>query len=65
LTQWDVTKTFYLGVEVLYSELHSANSSNNTVPTGNAFGGATTGTTQIKDQSNWMISVRAHRDFLP
>jgi hypothetical protein len=23
-TQWDVTKTFYLGVEVLYSELKSA-----------------------------------------
>ena len=23
-TQWDVTKTFYLGVEVLYSQLHSA-----------------------------------------
>ena len=23
-TQWDVTKTFYLGVEVLYQDLHSA-----------------------------------------
>ena len=23
-TQWDVTKTFYLGVEVLYQNLHSA-----------------------------------------
>jgi hypothetical protein len=64
-TQWDVTKTFYLGVEVLYSDLRSANSFNGTIPTNNAFGGATTGTTQVHDQSNWMVSVRAHRDFLP
>jgi hypothetical protein len=64
-TQWDVTKTFYLGVEVLYQDLHSANSFNNTVPTNNAFAGATTGTTAIKDQSSWTVTVRAHRDFLP
>jgi hypothetical protein len=64
-TQWDVTKTFYLGVEVLYSDLRSANSFNGTIPTNNTFGGATTGTTQVHDQSNWLVSVRAHRDFLP
>jgi hypothetical protein len=27
-TQWDVTKTFYLGVEVLYENLHSAQTGN-------------------------------------
>ena len=27
-TQWDVTKTFYLGVEVLYQDLHSAHDRN-------------------------------------
>jgi len=66
-TQWDVTKTFYLGVEVLYSDLHSAQSFNNLVPTGNAFGGANANgaPTAVKDQSSWMVSVRAHRDFLP
>ena len=66
-TQWDVTKTFYLGVEVLYSDLRSAQSFNNLVPTGNAFGGANANgaPTTVKDQSSWMVSVRAHRDFLP
>jgi hypothetical protein len=64
-TQWDVTKTFYLGVEVLYSTLHSAQTFNGTTGgTSYAFGGAGVGTT-VHDESNWMVSVRAHRDFLP
>jgi hypothetical protein len=63
--QWDVTKTFYLGVEVLYSDLHSAQSFNNLVPVGNVFAGAAAASTAVKDQSNWLVSVRAHRDFLP
>jgi hypothetical protein len=68
-TQWDVTKTFYLGVEVLYSQLNSA------TPAGGA-GGAIPGgvalqapgtviLTQEPRSSSWMVSVRAHRDFLP
>jgi hypothetical protein len=61
-TQWDVTKTFYLGVEVLYENLHSA-----TLSTTNALGSAAFGaaTTQANNENNWMVSVRAHRDFLP
>jgi hypothetical protein len=64
-TQWDVTKTFYLGVEVLYSQLRTAQSFNNLVPTGVAIGGATAATTAVQNQSSWMVSLRAHRDFLP
>ena len=67
-TQWDVTKTFYLGVEVLYQDMHSAQSANNLVPASVLIGngaGAPTTTTQVKDQSNFMVSIRAHRDFLP
>jgi hypothetical protein len=30
-----------------------------------ALGGASAASTQIKDQSNWMVSVGAHRNFLP
>ena len=72
-TQWDVTKTFYLGVEVLYSDLHSAQTGCGVITTGgcggvpvpgftSAFGGAS----QIEaDSHSWMVSVRAHRDFLP
>jgi hypothetical protein len=67
-TQWDVTKTFYLGVEVLYSDLHSATTGTAfltpVVAGGNsyAFGGASQ---TEADSHNWMVSVRAHRDFLP
>jgi hypothetical protein len=63
-TQWDVTKTFYLGVEVLYQKIQSATFS----PTGAlgvnapAFGAATN---QVGSESNWMVAIRAHRDFLP
>jgi hypothetical protein len=61
-TQWDVTKTFYLGVEVLYQSLHSATLSTTGALGATAFGAATT---QANNSSNWMVSVRAHRDFLP
>jgi hypothetical protein len=63
-TQWDVTKTFYLGVEVLYQSMHSAtlNTTGALLGTTQAFGAATT---QAANSSNWMVTVRAHRDFLP
>jgi hypothetical protein len=66
-TQWDVTKTFYLGVEVLYQNLHSAQTGTGSVigPAGfasYAFGGATA---NEANASNWTVTVRAHRDFLP
>jgi len=73
-TQWDVTKTFYLGVEVLYQNLHSAQSGCGSVLNGScgvavagsgagvAFGNA--GVLE-NNSSSWMVSVRAHRDFLP
>jgi hypothetical protein len=68
-TQWDVTKTFYLGVEVLYTELNSASPTggtngslggtqyNNVPPSGATF--------QEAHASAWSFTVRAHRDFLP
>ena len=66
-TQWDVTKTFYLGVEVLYQDLHSAQTGTGSVigPAGfasYAFGGATV---NEANASNWSVTLRAHRDFLP
>jgi len=72
-TQWDVTKTFYLGVEVLYEDLHSAQTGCGTVVAGGCAGGAVGGNTVAfgnaglleNNSSNWMVSVRAHRDFLP
>jgi len=62
--QWDVTKTFYLGVEVLYEDMKSATPNTGT---GGAIGavGFGSSTVQQASASNWMVSVRAHRDFLP
>ena len=63
-TQWDVTKTFYLGVEVLYQNMHSAQTPTGVLPALVTI--ANTGATTIENNaSNWMVSVRAHRDFLP
>jgi hypothetical protein len=63
-TQWDVTKTFYLGVEVLYQNLHSATFNTSGVIAGMPF--TLPGATMTEANSNnWMVSVRAHRDFLP
>jgi hypothetical protein len=61
--QWDVTKSFYLGVEALYENLRGATTTGATVVgTGYAFGGALN---QVANQSNWSFTVRAHKDFLP
>ena len=73
-TQWDVTKTFYLGVEVLYSGIKSASLGGCGIVLNNGTcGGAGSGNTiafgnaafQNSSASNWLVSVRAHRDFLP
>jgi hypothetical protein len=66
-TQWDVTKTFYLGVEVLYQNLHSAQTGTGSVVSPAGFAsyafGAAAG--NEANSSNWVVAVRAHRDFLP
>jgi hypothetical protein len=73
-TQWNISKTFYMGVDVMYENLNSAK-----------LGVATTGTCATNIQtvglcgfascssaqhvesssSNWTIRFRAHKDFLP
>jgi hypothetical protein len=62
-TQWDVTKTFYLGVEVLYQGIQSATLPGNTLTAPLTIAG--TGATTVANEHNWMVGVRAHRDFLP
>ena len=60
-TQWNVTKDFYMGFDVLYSKLNSADAPNNVVPGNIAFGNATT----VSDADNWQFRFRVHRDFYP
>jgi porin-like protein len=60
-TQWNVTKDFYLGVDVLYSKLSSASMPGNILPTNVIIGSATT----VSDVDNWQLRFRVHRDFYP
>jgi hypothetical protein len=60
-TQWNVTKDFYLGVDVLYSKLFSASMPGNILPTNVIIGNAST----VSDVDNWQFRFRVHRDFYP
>ncbi len=66
--QWDVTKSFYVGVEALYSEQISAKSSIGLVPGPAGLTDATlcdSGVCSIKNEGNWAFTLRMHKDFLP
>jgi len=69
-TQWNVTKTFYMGVDVMYENLSSAT----TGAAGSALGyagsatcaGATVTSCGTEGHSsNWTARFRMHKDFLP
>jgi hypothetical protein len=60
-TQWDMTKNSYVGVDILYQNLRGASTSDG-LTHGYSFGGATI---VESNASNWMVDVRAHRDFIP
>jgi hypothetical protein len=64
-TQWDVTKTFYLGVEVLYSQMNGASTPGNAIPAASLIVGPSGVITNENHSSNWAVTLRAHRDFLP
>jgi Porin subfamily len=63
--QWDITKSFYVGLEGIYDHMDSATiTSSGAIPAGSplAFGGATV----VEPHANvWSISARIHKDFLP
>jgi hypothetical protein len=70
--QWDVTKSFYLGVELVYNHMNSATTGS---PTNSLVGGAgvnvlglgapNSPTTQVSNMNTWEGAVRIHKDFLP
>ena len=72
-TQWNVTKDFYMGLDVLYSKISTATGLNtdyfgNLVLPGNIIANssctfATRCTTD--DVDNWQFRFRVHRDFYP
>jgi hypothetical protein len=69
-TQWNVSKTFYMGVDVMYEALNSATTGSTGGPGG--YAGSTSCAVTInnacgteKQSTNWTIRFRAHKDFLP
>jgi hypothetical protein len=63
--QWDVTKTLYLGVEVLYSHVNTATTPGGTIGDYALAGAGLASTSAVGSQSNWAITARIHRDFVP
>jgi hypothetical protein len=64
-TQYNFTPWFYVGFDVLYQRIESA--SNGTFATFTNFTGAAKPTAiyQIKDQDNYALRIRVHRDIVP
>jgi hypothetical protein len=70
-TQWNVTKDFYMGLDVMYSKLQGASIGSGLVTNGGPVvfanrallvgGGTATG----EDIDNWSFRFRVHRDFYP
>jgi hypothetical protein len=63
-TQWNVTSDFYLGLDVMYQNLQSAQTGNGLVPT-TVILPATAGTVSVADEGVWSFHFRAHKDFYP
>jgi hypothetical protein len=61
-TQWNVTKDFYMGVDVLYNRLQTSTSSTGTILSPST---AVTGPLFFDDQDNFQFRFRVHRDFYP
>jgi hypothetical protein len=63
-TQWNVTPDFYLGVDVAYTKISGATSSDGLF-LGPFPAGTNTSARKISDEDNWMVRFRVHRDFYP
>jgi hypothetical protein len=61
-TQWNVTKNLYLAVDLMYSKLHSATTSDGLI---HGYALTNSGATTVGDVDNWAARVRLHRDFYP
>jgi hypothetical protein len=63
-TQWAVSSTFQIGLEVLYANLNSASTSTGFIGLGtNSTKPATA--YRVDDQDNWAVRLRVNRDFYP
>jgi hypothetical protein len=63
--QWDITKTFYIGVEVLYDHMNSAKTFNGLTTAAMGLGAPNSPQFVAGGQDTWAGTVRMHKDFLP
>ena len=63
-TQWAVSSTFQIGLEVLYAKLQSADSFGSLVQA-NANATKPAGAYRTNDQDVWAVRMRVNRDFYP
>ena len=56
-TQWNVTKDFYMGLDVMYSNCKARGCNGNTFATRPCY--------DFSDVDNWQFRFRVHRDFYP
>jgi hypothetical protein len=63
-TEWAVSHTFQIGLEVLYANLDSAQEPTGTVTAGGS-NGKPAGTYTISDQDQWAVRLRVNRAFYP
>jgi Porin subfamily len=62
-TIWNVTKDFYLGVDVVYTHLNTASAGMLTNIA--AVGTQPAGVHTLSDQDAWIVNFRVHKDFYP
>jgi hypothetical protein len=63
-SQWNITKDLYVGLDVIYLKLNSANTGNGLLTTA-ASGAKPAGTYTVSDQDTWAATWRIHRDIVP
>ncbi|HZT26679.1 MAG TPA: porin, partial [Pseudolabrys sp.] len=64
-TQWNVTRDFYMGVDVLYSKMNSLSTPTGLAPATITNSSCQLGSCRVDDIDNWMVRFRVHHDFYP
>jgi hypothetical protein len=63
-TEWAVSKTFQMGLEVMYANLSGMSTPGNTIALA-ANNGKPAGTYTLSDQDDWAVRFRVNRPFYP
>ena len=64
-TQWNVTKDFCMGLDVMYINMDGANTLNGRTTAAIASGGTAVTPFLAGHEDGWQVKFRVHRDFYP